>query len=454
MKISHIPRKSCFTCFKFFICISVIFASSFSLQAQWISQNSGISSQLLSVYFINQSTGFACGLYGQILKTTDGGVSWQANTVIDTSAAYCSFYFNNSNTGYAAGRILILGQNFSAKPLILKTTNSGGTWNSLLTDSGYTLLSINFINENTGYASGGLFVFGTNKFLSTTNGGLNWLVNSFVEPGYLGSIMFQNINLGFTLSFQGYIYKSTNSGVNWNILNHLPYYTFSVTFNNADIGFITAGNLSDSTGLIYKTIDSGNNWTTVYSDGLGTINPILFVNSNTGFAAGQREYTFGPVSARIIKTTNAGINWYIDTLFSNVGGLGSLFFIDENTGYAVGSNGAIFKTTTGGNPVGINNNTGEIPAAFSLYQNYPNPFNPGTKISYDLPTDVSVKLVVYDVIGREVKTLVNEKQNAGKHEIDFDASNYPSGVYYYKLETGSSLSSSGFTKTRKMVLIK
>ncbi len=89
-----------------------------------------------------------------------------------------------------------------------------------------------------------------------------------------------------------------------------------------------------------------------------------------------------------------------------------------------------------------------IPTQFLLYQNYPNPFNPTTKIQYDIPTDTKVQLKVYDILGREVKTLVNEYQTAGKYNVEFNARNLASGVYIYQL------SSRGFVKSRKMLVIK
>jgi hypothetical protein len=86
---------------------------------------------------------------------------------------------------------------------------------------------------------------------------------------------------------------------------------------------------------------------------------------------------------------------------------------------------------------------------FSLNQNYPNPFNPQTTISYSLPQASTVVLRVYNVTGQEIATLVhNEKKAAGNHEVSFNASNLPSGVYYYRLQTES------FVETKKMVLIK
>jgi len=103
--------------------------------------------------------------------------------------------------------------------------------------------------------------------------------------------------------------------------------------------------------------------------------------------------------------------------------------------------------------VGINQINSEIPKTFELSQNYPNPFNPVTKIKFSIPhVEVAfmrpVQLMVYDALGKEVAVLVNQQLQPGTYEADWDASAYPSGVYYYKLETEN------FTETKKMVLVK
>ena len=95
----------------------------------------------------------------------------------------------------------------------------------------------------------------------------------------------------------------------------------------------------------------------------------------------------------------------------------------------------------------------EIPNQFSLSQNYPNPFNPTTTIRFAIPLNVkretsNLKLIIYDILGREVATLVNEQLQAGTYETDWDASNEPGGVYYYKLTSGD------FSEIRKMVLVR
>jgi Secretion system C-terminal sorting domain len=89
-----------------------------------------------------------------------------------------------------------------------------------------------------------------------------------------------------------------------------------------------------------------------------------------------------------------------------------------------------------------------VPKMFALSQNYPNPFNPSTVISYQLPVNSHVVLKVYDILGREVATLVNEREQAGTHGVKFDGANLPSGVYFYRLAT------QGFVRTMKMILLK
>jgi hypothetical protein len=99
-------------------------------------------------------------------------------------------------------------------------------------------------------------------------------------------------------------------------------------------------------------------------------------------------------------------------------------------------------------PVGTNNQSGSIPKTYSLNQNYPNPFNPNTKITFALPKNGNIELKVYDLLGREISTLVNEFKNAGEHTVEFNASNVSSGIYFYTLKT------EGFTDTKKMTVIK
>ena len=122
-------------------------------------------------------------------------------------------------------------------------------------------------------------------------------------------------------------------------------------------------------------------------------------------------------------------------------------------------NGVVYGDTTF--ITGIERISSEIPSSFNLCQNYPNPFNPTTKIKFGIPTPLAplyqrgegvaggfTRLIIYDILGREITTLVNEKLSPGTYEVDFDGSNYPSGVYFYTLKTES------FSQTNKMILLK
>ena len=108
---------------------------------------------------------------------------------------------------------------------------------------------------------------------------------------------------------------------------------------------------------------------------------------------------------------------------------------------------------TEGSPIGINQNGTQVPSSFSLYQNYPNPFNPVTKIKFDIPSNTKgeisgTKLVIYDILGKELTILLNRQLQPGSYEIDWDAAQFPSGVYFYTLSSGE------YLITKKMVLIK
>jgi len=129
--------------------------------------------------------------------------------------------------------------------------------------------------------------------------------------------------------------------------------------------------------------------------------------------------------------------------------------IDVGTGADVCAATITVNGTYSGNgtfcnaPVDVENEVDLVtPKEFSLSQNYPNPFNPSTLIKYQLPISSQVTIKVYDVLGDEVATLVNEEKPIGFYEIDFDASRFASGVYLYKIQAGS------FVSAKKMILIK
>jgi hypothetical protein len=164
----------------------------------------------------------------------------------------------------------------------------------------------------------------------------------------------------------------------------------------------------------------------------GTIN-LTFLNRTTNTP--QNILTTYPDSLRLRIITSGGV----PAAFYNVRIQGN------------GPNGTpvhVRNITLNVGFIGVQNNNTGIPTEYFLYQNYPNPFNPATNIKFDLPESGNVKLNVYDITGRVVETLVNEKLSAGSYTYDFNPADISSGIYFYKLE------SENFTYVRKMILIK
>ena len=98
--------------------------------------------------------------------------------------------------------------------------------------------------------------------------------------------------------------------------------------------------------------------------------------------------------------------------------------------------------------VGVSSISSEIPYKYELYQNYPNPFNPVTKINFDIVKQSNVKITVYDALGREIETLLNEELQPGKYYADFNASKLASGLYFYRIVAGD------FSDVKRMIILK
>jgi hypothetical protein len=223
-----------------------------------------------------------------------------------------------------------------------------------------------------------------------------------------------------------------------------------MTFINPNTGWVCGAPPN-----IYKTTNSGLSWTP-YNSGLTVLmSAIDFADTQNGWVCSN--------SGEISHTSNGGINWTLQTTVTGFM-LTELTFPNQYTGYVIGSslnphNNKLLKTTTGGT-VFVQNTGTEIPKSFSLFQNYPNPFNPSTKIKFDIPPSKGARgmtrLIIYDILGREIAVLVNEQLNSSTYEVEWDGSSYPSGVYFYKLITSdpSASSGQGYSETRKMVLIK
>jgi photosystem II stability/assembly factor-like uncharacterized protein len=398
-------------------------------QSGWIPVNTGLNGQFLGVDFPGSSTGYAVGkTYANtkvIYKSTNAGNNW-----VDISVPLPGIWwwvdFVNDNTGYVAG----------SGGEIYKTTNGGANWVSQTTGINNVIFVLNFINENTGYAGAE-----TGKILKTTNGGSNWVLQANLEEGrHIEGFYFFNASSGFACGREGTLLKTTTGGINWEPIDLGTHIWFvDVEFVNANTGFIVGGFFYSGQHLTIKTTDGGLNWNGLLQQGY-YLTSVEFPSANTGYVSG--------LPGKILKTTNAGGNW-ISQQVNPTDTLDNLFFLNDNTGYMASTNGIIYKTTTGGAVTSnVTNLSGVIPGSYDLYQNFPNPFNPSTNIRFDIPLSSDVKLAVYDLLGREVSSLMNGQLSPGRYEYSFDGSGLPSGVYIYRLRSGN------FNQTKKMFLMK
>lgn len=401
--------------------ISVLLLTvSFSLSSQWFTQTSGVNNTFKSVYFINENTGFVIG-ENLILNTTNAGATWNNNTLQGRNN---DILFVN-NIGFIC----------SDSGKIHKTTNSGATWSVISTGTFYNLMRISFLNVNTGLAVGF-----NRTILKTTNSGVTW-VNSITNLDTLNFLGCKIINENnyIVTGTSSTIYRSTNAGISW-IPSTMGFVNpfWIPAFINDNTGWIIG-----CCGMFIKTTDAGVNWSPEIYLTLGhTLYTMKFVNNTTGFVCGDNGILY--------RTTNQG-NFWDSTVTGTNEILYSLFMVNENTGWAVGNYGTILKTTNGGGTgytIGIQPVSNEIPHEFYLSQNYPNPFNPATKIKFQIPEAGHTKITIFDILGREIRTIVNEQIKPGTYEIGFDADNLSSGIYFYQLQSGS------YINTKKMILTK
>ena len=218
----------------------------------------------------------------------------------------------------------------------------------------------------------------------------------------------------------------------------------------SDIFFtdLNTGYICSLQGNLLKTTNAGSNWILANSFA-GAFRTICFINSNTGYGAGLWDG-----EAMCKRTTNGGVNWINMDAGTNNAAY-NMAFTDLNTGYILGAGAMILKTTNGGAITNVQPINNIIPSEFSLFQNYPNPFNPSTKIKFQIPVTplsfgegLGVRLILYDNLGRQIETLVNQQLPPGIYEVDWNAAGYSSGVYYYRLSSGI------FSETKKLILIK
>ncbi len=206
---------------------------------------------------------------------------------------------------------------------------------------------------------------------------------------------------------------------------------------------------------VFKTTNRGVNWTNI----TGNLPDIPVSDLVPHPSDNNKLYLSSEFGC--YKTTNGGTNWYrwnngmpgYPPLQSSDPIICDLKVIDsiaQNGKYYIAActygRGIWMREISGDDPIGIISNS--TPVAYSLSQNYPNPFNPSTKIDFSIAKSMSVRIIIYDVLGRAVRTLLDEKRQAGSYSVEFDAKNLSSGVYFYKLTSGD------YADVKKMVIIK
>lgn len=383
--------------------------------SQWVLKSSGITNpQVLSI--LSKGNRVFAGTHGSgVFVSSDNGENW-VQTSLNTSTVRA---------------LIAVGQNIYAGTLgnsLYISTDEGLNWEQKMqTVQGVTCFS----------TDGSKIYAGTNFYglhLSEDNGA-TWNRVSF-NLNFVNSVLWRpgKMFVGGHFIFEEGLYESTDGGVMWNptVID----YTLVNTL--ADNGTrIFAG--TDSMGVLISD-DDGLSWTQTT---LTTQNVTdIYVFENYIFA--------GTFQGGLFVSHNNGMNWEPKN-----GGLAvnSLENITKHFKYIfLATRGGVYRTHLN-EILGVQPVSNVIPGRFELFQNYPNPFNPSTTIRFDIPASSiygsgNVKLVIFDAIGKEVGALVDENLSPGSYEVNWNASGYPSGVYFYRLEAGD------FSAIKKLILVK
>lgn len=389
--------------------------------AQWGNISQDISSELRTVKFFDANTGYITGAGGTFAKSTNGGVTWLRKNA-GTTRDLDRFYFLNNLTGW------VLARSSNSLTMAMKTTDGGETWLSSTINTTRGLANIHFADQNTGWVTGD-----SGTVFRSTNGGTSWSNQSISTPLFLFGINSFSINKAFISAPAGGFYSTSNGGTNWVPVSGLANTRLSFSdVVNSSLAYVAGYD------TLVRTTDAGATWSVIETKDMPSLSKVIdFVNPTTGYALlGSFAY----------RTTDAGQNW-TGGIIEGAVDLYAVSFIDQNTGWSAGAWGQLYKTTQG-MTISVQPISTSIPKDFSLGQNYPNPFNPNTTINFDIPKNSFVEIKVFDVLGREVASLVNEQLAAGKYKTDWSAISQPSGIYFYRLKAGS------YSETRKMILIK
>ncbi|MFA7418564.1 MAG: T9SS type A sorting domain-containing protein [Melioribacteraceae bacterium] len=382
---------------------------------QWNQSNGGITNSTIKTLVRSGSNLFAGAYYsGGVHYTNNGGVNWNSSY---PSIAYVVQLVNNNNEIYAATNGWGL----------YKTTDNCATW---------TRLSTSLTNQKI-YS---VAVNGTKIFVGTDNSGVYSTIDNGTTWNEVNNgLTNKNINMltlvgnNLFAATTGGVFISVNSGTSWLAAGLAGKNIITVKANNNKI---FAGTWGEG---VYVSLDDGTTWAQI-KNGMTSLNifALAFDNNNNIYAA---------AAANVYSSKDGGANWVL----KNEGLPYEVYSIEvvDNYLYAGTNQYGVWKRPLNELVTDVDE-VKSIPGKYSLEQNYPNPFNPSTTISYSIPTAGYVTLKVYDVVGREVSTLVNEYKQAGAYNYQFSIinSSLSSGVYFYMLTSGNNI------LTKKFVLTK
>jgi photosystem II stability/assembly factor-like uncharacterized protein len=413
-------------------------ATFFAQSQPWKQLQSPVDVTLRYLSFVDSLTGWAAGEAGTIIRTTDGGDTWEVqNSTVETFIS--DIFFLDKDLGWAT----TIEDVFPFNSIIIKTTNGGEVWIAEnFSDSSEYIRTIFFIDSLKGFVGGSYIGY-------TLDGGNSWIsaeVDSNMYSDYpVYNFNFLNGQFGYAcggfFDQAGVLWRTTNSGINWFAQRVSIDVVFDVHIFDLTNAITLSGDPEERFPVSkINTTDSGLSWVSDSLSFRGLSFAIDFRTYNEGWSASGYKF---------LLTTNRGETWSeFETPDSTI--IFDLQFTDPRNGYAVGLNGAILKfdpTLAGTETFPLN------PGNFILYQNYPNPFNPATSIRYAISSRQFVTLKIYDVLGNELFTLVNEELTAGEYEVEFFVGHgsmldIASGIYFYRLQTGS------FIQTKKMIYLK
>ncbi len=417
---------------------------------------------LFDIHTANGKNVVAVGSAGKIIVSDDSGSTWNDVTPLESvQLSYVKFLSNDLVVGLGSGVEFFLsrdscrswteydmptglnvhiafGDSLNAwisddSSRIYHSTNSGMSWqqqgNPDSAPFGPPIYGIDFVNNRVGCAVGA-----RGFIVSTTDGGQSWTAGQSNEANDLYSVFVSSSDRAWAVGAAGTILASSGGLVSWT----KEYSPVNSTLKQVVFSDTLDGTILGDGGVILKTTDGGSTWDLGPSPD-SSLNAMSFIDSAKGWVVGN--------GGSIFLTTDGGSSWTKEAS-GTTSDLTGVDFFNDLLGAAVGDSGAVLTTNNGGLTAVRRPDFRPIPLSILLAQNFPNPFNPSTMISYQLPAKSHVTLRVYDVLGREVATLVSGPETAGTHTVTFNGEKLPSGVYFYRLQAGN------YTATKKLLLLK